>query len=186
MKNLILIWSLLFTVNQKAISQNTIIEQALKIIKEEYFSYSDDIIYKKYILTDEEKSFLKESHKIFLDSIDIILALTSQKIVGCGIINNIKGKSLPITYLTVLDTDGNIIDIYIMKYRETHGGEIQNKSFRKQFQGKNFTSSLEIGKDIKSISGATISSHSITIGVKNTLIIFNTVKDNILDVKTKR
>jgi hypothetical protein len=41
--------------------------------------------------------------------------------------------------------------------------------WRKQFRGKTSAAPLTVGKDIKNISGATISSHSVTLGVRRTL-----------------
>ena len=42
-------------------------------------------------------------------------------------------------------------------------------AWRKQFRGKTISAPLQVGKDIKNISGATISSNSVTRGVKQTL-----------------
>jgi Na+-translocating ferredoxin:NAD+ oxidoreductase RnfG subunit len=41
--------------------------------------------------------------------------------------------------------------------------------WRKQFRGKTATAPLQVGKDIKNISGATISSNSVTRGVRQAL-----------------
>jgi Na+-translocating ferredoxin:NAD+ oxidoreductase RnfG subunit len=42
-------------------------------------------------------------------------------------------------------------------------------SWRKQFRGKTADAPLQVGKDIRNISGATISSNSVTRGVKQAL-----------------
>lgn len=117
------------------------------------------------------------------DSIYILTCRNNDNVVGYGIMDNVKGKNQPITYMTIFDTLGDVLDVNILVYRESHGGEVQNESFRRQFRGKNSTSKLEVGKDIKSISGASISSRSITNGVKKIIKIFNSIKPEILNPK---
>jgi Na+-translocating ferredoxin:NAD+ oxidoreductase RnfG subunit len=54
----------------------------------------------------------------------------------------------------------------VMKYRESHGGEVQSAMFRDQFAGKSHRDAISIGKDIRNISGATISSRALTRGAR--------------------
>ena len=54
-------------------------------------------------------------------------------------------------------------------YREPHGGEVAYDPWRKQFRGKTTAAPLQVGKDIRNISGATISCNSVTRGVRQAL-----------------
>ncbi len=81
-------------------------------------------------------------------------------------VDNVKGKSRPITYAVCFDMAGSILDIEILKYRESHGGEVASETFRAQFRGKSATSALRVGRDIRNISGATISARAVTRGAK--------------------
>ena len=82
--------------------------------------------------------------------------------MGYLLIDNIIGKSFPITFMTVLNIDGTVRDVEIMVYREPQGWEVRNKSFLRQFYGKDSSSD---SRDILSISGATLSANAIKRGV---------------------
>ena len=84
------------------------------------------------------------------------------KPMGSMLIDNIIGKSFPITFMTVLNTDGTVRDVEIMVYREPQGWEVRYKSFRSQFYGKDTSSN---SNEILSISGATLSVRAIKSGV---------------------
>jgi Na+-translocating ferredoxin:NAD+ oxidoreductase RnfG subunit len=71
-----------------------------------------------------------------------------------------------ITYAVALTPDGAVKRVEVLEYRETYGGEIRNPAWRQQFVGKRFGSQLQLGKDIKNISGATLSSRHVTDGVR--------------------
>ena len=53
--------------------------------------------------------------------------------------------------------------------REPYGGEVAYEPWRRQFRGARATDSLRVGKEIRSISGATISVHAVTLGVRRLL-----------------
>lgn len=84
--------------------------------------------------------------------------------IGTVFVDNVKGKARPITYLMAFDMQGAIVGLEILRYRESHGGEIQSPMFREQFKGKSHRNALTLGKDIRNISGATISSRAVTRG----------------------
>ncbi|MCB2206059.1 FMN-binding protein [bacterium] len=84
--------------------------------------------------------------------------------VGVMMVDNVKGKARPITYLVAFGMDGSIRMMEILTYRESHGGEVQSPLFLKQFEKKSHDDALTVGKDIRNISGATISSRALTRG----------------------
>jgi Na+-translocating ferredoxin:NAD+ oxidoreductase RnfG subunit len=87
-------------------------------------------------------------------------------LLGFAEVRNVKGKEQPITYLVAVDSAGAMRDVDILVYRETQGGEVAYDSWRKQFRGKTAADPVEIGKDIRNISGATISSNAVTRSVR--------------------
>ena len=89
--------------------------------------------------------------------------------LGFAAVRNVKGKDQPITYLVAIGPGDSLKDIDVLVYREPYGGEVAYEPWRKQFRGKTTADPLTIGKDIKNVSGATISSHSVTLGVRRTL-----------------
>jgi Na+-translocating ferredoxin:NAD+ oxidoreductase RnfG subunit len=90
-------------------------------------------------------------------------------LLGFAQVRNVKGKDQPITYLVAIDPANALKDIDVLVYREPYGGEVAYEPWRKQFRGKTTAEPLVVGKDIRNISGATISSHSVTLGVRKTL-----------------
>ena len=84
------------------------------------------------------------------------------KPMGAMLIDNIIGKSFPITFMTVLNTDGTVRDVEIMIYRESQGWEVKYDSFLRQFFGKNAASDR---RKILTITGATLSVNAIKLGV---------------------
>ena len=71
-----------------------------------------------------------------------------------------------------LDPGGRVLRVDILQYRESYGGEVRGASWLAQFVGKSRGSSLEFNKDIRNISGATLSSMHITEGVKRVLATY--------------
>jgi len=93
------------------------------------------------------------------------------RVAGFFIFDRVIGKHLYIDYVVALDPGGRIRSIDILQYRESYGGEIRSPSWLAQFVGKSSTSALQVGSDIRNISGATLSSHHVTEGVKRIMAI---------------
>jgi hypothetical protein len=96
--------------------------------------------------------------------------------IGFFIFDRVIGKHLYIDYSVALDTAGRIRQVDILAYRESYGGEIRSPSWLAQFIGKSSASPLQVGNDIRNISGATLSSHHVTEGVKRIMAIANRLK----------
>jgi len=88
------------------------------------------------------------------------------KTVGRYIVDHVIGKHLYIDYAVTLDAGGHIQRVDILQYREAYGGEVRDRSWLNQFVGKNSASTLRVGADIRNISGATLSCHHLTEGIK--------------------
>jgi Na+-translocating ferredoxin:NAD+ oxidoreductase RnfG subunit len=106
---------------------------------------------------------------VHVDSATVYRVSRGGALLGFAQVRNVKGKDQPITYLVAIDSASALKDIDILVYREPRGGEVAYDSWRKQFRGKTAGAPLQVGKDIKNISGATISSNSVTRGVRQTL-----------------
>ncbi|MBI9073293.1 MAG: FMN-binding protein [Melioribacteraceae bacterium] len=102
-------------------------------------------------------------------------------IEAIAILDNVKGKNLPITFLVIFDLDGTIKYSTIVKYREEHGGAVKQNWWQKQFRGLNGNDEISIGANIEAISGATISSNSVTKGIKKVALLFNLIKMKYAD-----
>jgi len=95
--------------------------------------------------------------------------------VGWFIVDNVIGKVERITYGLALGNDGKVRSIEILDYRETHGYEVRNAAWRRQFSGAGGGTLPEFGRDIKNISGATLSCRHLTDGVRRLLAMHDVV-----------
>ena len=97
---------------------------------------------------------------------------------GWFIVDRVLGKHDMITYALALTPDGAVRRLEILEYRETYGGEVRNSAWRQQFVGKRFGAVLEVGKDIRNISGATLSSRHVTDGIRRLLVTYQVLLRN--------
>ena len=65
-------------------------------------------------------------------------------------------------YFILFDKTKSVTSVVVYNYEATHGQEITAKGWLKQFAGFNGSRNLVVGKNIDSISGATISVNAIT------------------------
>lgn len=88
---------------------------------------------------------------------------------GYFVVERVVGKHEYITIAIGINPNGTVKQIEIMDYRESYGYEVRDASWRAQFVGKSASSPLQLGEDIKNISGATLSSKHVADGVKRVL-----------------
>ncbi len=125
-----------------------------------------------------KKSIEKEvGQKFFSEEVYLYRIYSESDLIGYGLLDNVYGKSLPITFLVLYDYRGTILCSEIIKYREPYGGAVKNKEWNNQFKGKNVNSDLLVGKDINGISGATISVYSVTKGIKKLTLLLDKILD---------
>ncbi len=82
------------------------------------------------------------------------------------------GKHELITYAVALDAQGRVRGIEVLEYRESHGGQVRDAKWRAQFAGKSVADPLQLDRDIRNISGATLSCRHVTDGVKRVLAMY--------------
>lgn len=94
---------------------------------------------------------------------------------GWFIVDEVVGKHEFIPFALALDNTGAVKAIEILEYREAYGGQIREPDWRKQFAGKRAGEKLKLGKDIRNISGATLSCKHVTDGVDRLLSTYEIV-----------
>ena len=168
---------LFFSVN---IFGQEIKERTETIIKE---SFGKDVIftYQKYTLSTEIKRKIENSvkQKFYRDLLYIYKISVEDTVIAYGFLDNVIGKSMPITFFVLLDFEGSVISTNIIKYREPYGGAVSNENWNKQFAGKDSNSNFTVGNGVNGISGATISVHSVTKGIRKITFLYEEIKDEI-------
>ena len=86
--------------------------------------------------------------------------------IGWVLVDHVVGKYEFIDYAAGFDAKGAATGVEILVYRESHGAEIRNAAWRRQFAGARGPAQLRFNDDIRNISGATLSCQHLTEGVR--------------------
>lgn len=121
----------------------------------------------------KHQKYTVETHTVNNQKVDVFKVLKRRRLIGYVVVLNEKGLKEPITFLVGIDKEGKILDVYVLEYREPHGYEIREKTFMRQFQGKNINSPLIVGEDIDAVTRATISSKAAAVAVKKALQVIS-------------
>lgn len=85
---------------------------------------------------------------------------------GCEINSEGYGTSEYFDYFILFDERANVELVKIFNYAATHGHEVMAKGWLKQFIDYNSKTELIVGKDVDSISGATVSVNAIAEDIR--------------------
>jgi Na+-transporting NADH:ubiquinone oxidoreductase subunit NqrC len=105
----------------------------------------------------------------------VLAAFKGDALVGYVVLDDVIGKFELISYAVGVNPDTTVRQVEILTYRESHGGEIRNPAWRKQFAGKRAQGGIAIGEGIANISGATLSCTHVTDGVRRIAAIAQVV-----------
>ena len=93
------------------------------------------------------------------------------QLLGYAVIVEEIGKHRPITFVVGARPDGSVQDVALMVYREPYGGEVRQPRFLAQYRGKSLRTPLLPFRDIRNITGATLSAEAIGRGVRKALAL---------------
>jgi Na+-translocating ferredoxin:NAD+ oxidoreductase RnfG subunit len=118
-------------------------------------------------LTDEQVAAIQKASGVEVTSREV----HAWKAPGGGwfLLDEVIGKHEAIGFAVGLKADGSVKQVEVLDYREAYGWEIRNEKWRRQFVGKTAADPVLLDKDIRNISGATLSSRHLTEGVKRLL-----------------
>ena len=141
----------------------------------DFFRSSQNVTYKKVQLDEPERQRLQ--HRLGYTpakaSYTFYVATSGGRIDGYAFIDEEKGEHLPITFAVKLSPAGKVMRQEVVVYREARGDEVRDERFRAQFVGKSAADAIETDQDIQAVSGATISSRAMAVGVKRAVVLFD-------------
>ena len=97
---------------------------------------------------------------------------------GWFIVDEVVGKHEFITIALALDAQGAVRDLEILDYRESYGYQVRDTGWRAQFVGAHHGAPLALGRQIRNISGASLSCRHVTDGVRRLLSTYAIVLAN--------
>ncbi len=102
-----------------------------------------------------------------------LFGIKDGKEIGVAMIEEQPGKWGPVTYIIMLDpATAKVKNLAVMSYKEKRGRPIARRSFLKQFIDKGSSDPIKVRKDIRGISGATISSDATCFAVKKVIVVY--------------
>ena len=140
-------------------------EKAVEDITSHY-SEKPEITEHKFSIPSKAKKQIqsKLKQKFFRDKI-YYWSIKHSDGIDFALMDNVIGKSMPITFIVVFNSMGEVKYSSLIKYREAYGGEVKSKTWLDQFNGMKQDSLYKFPGNIAGISGATLSVNSMTRGI---------------------
>ena len=88
------------------------------------------------------------------------------------LIDEVVGKHEMITYAVGINAKGIIKGVEILEYNESYGEQVRERKWLQQFDGKHVTEPMRFDREIKNITGATLSSKHVTNGVQRLMVLY--------------
>jgi Na+-translocating ferredoxin:NAD+ oxidoreductase RnfG subunit len=114
------------------------------------------------------------------------VATSAGKVDGYALFDEEPGQHQPISFATFFDAKGQVTRVEIVTYREPYGDGVRSPRFREQFVGRNAKSGFAPDHDIDAISGATISSRALCVGVKRAALLLDELVVKAASMLAKR
>jgi Na+-translocating ferredoxin:NAD+ oxidoreductase subunit G len=141
----------------------------------ELFPHSERVTFKKLRPSEAQLASLQQrlGYRPSRSEFVVFVAMTGEHTDGYAVIDEERGQHEQITFAVKLSPTGVVERQEVMVYREAYGEEIVDPRFRKQFVGKGAKSEVRAGVDIDVVTGATISSRAMAVGVRRAIALID-------------
>lgn len=92
-------------------------------------------------------------------------------VLGYALLDSQLGQHEPIDFGVLFTPEGAVARVEVLVYREAYGEGVRAEGFRRQFIGLGPSAPMRPGKDIRIVSGATVSTRSISVGVRRATLL---------------
>ncbi len=152
---------------------------------DQMFSENAAVITKQIKFSDEEIRILKNRLGGSLDhyasdenlcpekkEFTFYIGVADQDTTGIAVIEEQPGKWGPVQFIILIDAETmKVSNLAVMAYKERRGRPIARKNFLKQFIGKDSEDEFRLRRDVRGISGATVSSDCACFAVKKVIAL---------------
>ncbi len=114
-------------------------------------------------LTGEQIESIAKASKVRVRSSKIQAWKTAEG--GWFVLDQVIGKHEYIDLAVALTHEGKVKGLEVLTYREAYGYEIRNAKWRGQFHGRDASERLRLDRQIRNITGATLSCRHVTDGI---------------------
>ena len=122
-------------------------------------------------LTEQQASAIEEKTGVNVRKTEVQLWKSGDG--GYLIVDEVAGKHDFFTIAVSLNADSSVKQIEILDYKENYGCDVRNEVWEEQFTGKTSTSALNLGDDIRDISGVTLSCRHVKDAVNRLLATYD-------------
>jgi len=147
-----------------------------RIDKEILIVFDIESYSKEVIVIDE---IINKKLKIDFNEDNFYKIRSGEDLVGYFYYGKALSKADEFDFVVIFDFNLIIKKIKVLAYREDYGGEISSKRWLSQFNDLTIEDTIVYEKEIKAISGATISARSMTKAVNNLLISLTILQNNM-------
>ncbi|MEM7390986.1 MAG: FMN-binding protein [Verrucomicrobiota bacterium] len=124
-------------------------------------------------LTKDQMKAIRKASRVRVRNSQIKAWRTSSG--GWFILDQVIGKHENIDLAVALTAEGKVKGVEVLVYRETYGHQIMNPKWRAQFTGRDHSAPMRLDKEIKNISGATLSCRHVADGLQRLCHTWNLV-----------
>ena len=141
------------------------------------FATSERVTAERHVLTDAQVASAEDIARWKLPRREYVFYIghTGDAIDGYALIDDERGKYHPITFIVAFTPAGEVRHVEVMVYRESMGDGVRRRPFLRQFEGKGAAHVQRFRYAIRHITGATISSRSMMIGVGRAIAVWQAV-----------
>ena len=155
----------LTSIRKNSVSKAIIIIIALLNLSFISYDWEKDIKSRDKVHKNISTIFNSSTYTINSTSDNFYTISDSERIIGYFVVQSEFSKYKKFDYFIIYNNFAEILKVEILNYRESHGFEICNKRWLKQFIGNNSDSEFEFNSKVDAISGATISVNSLKTSI---------------------
>lgn len=137
------------------------------------FPRADRVEPRKFFLTRDQHERIEQLARapIESDMVTVYVGTRDGAALGYAFFDTHQVRTLPETFLIVLDTDGTVVGTYLLAFYEPLE-YVPSERWLKQFDGRRLGDELAVGRGVAAITGATLTSRAVTAGVRRALAYY--------------
>ena len=141
----------------------------------DHFHSSERVDFQRVRLNGAKQATVERTlgYKLKDKSYVFYVAHTGDTIDGYALFDHEIGQHELIDFATFFDAKGKVTRVEIVAYREPYGDGVRKKRFRRQFVGRHAKSGYTLGKDIDSVTGATLSARAMSKAVRRAAVLLD-------------